>query len=425
MKPRTALIVGTVAALVAAIGLSLVLLRPSDRGVATELDVTVAPEEWLGVEWIEVTNDAPNGPSWSSIYDARRFGDQVLAAGYAVGPDGQDATLSSIWRSHDGVAWTAQAVSLDGETGFVPSAVALGPAGLLSAGYSERDKGMVLAGSADGALWTELARPTTGIDMHLVIGTEAGYVTGGYANERPTAWKTRDGRDWTEVPIPDVVESTLLNDLVAGPQGVHLAGLITAPGTLRPLLWRLDDDAWASLELPLGNVPAADWAATVDDLVLFNGGVFAVGRAGPTERCPTTEGHIASVAIDPSTTADTTSWPPCPWPPPASWVSVDGVTWQQASLPIIAGVDPDDAVFSVASGGAGLIALVYEGSQADVVGWGLWTSADGSAWARIGDGMPLDRGSYYHRFVAMSGRVVVLGDDGQGRPLAWVGLPAR
>jgi hypothetical protein len=422
MGRRTAILLGAVAVVTAGLALGLFVARPNQAPPSGVLD-TLPPEEWAGVEWVEVSGEAPNGPSWSSIYDARRVGGQLLASGYAGGLGEHDVARSSIWRSTDGIAWTGLDVTLDGESGFVPANVALGPAGLLSTGYSEREKGTILAGSADGASWTALARPGPGVDMHLVVGTDSGYATGGYTDVRPTSWITGDGRDWTELPIPDARDSLQLNDLVSSRQGIHLAGQVTAPGVLRPVLWRLDGEVWTPVDVAHGGIPDAAWVASIDDLVPFHGGVFAVGRSGPAEGCPGDAG-VASAALD----LVDDGKDPCPWPPPAAWMSVDGQAWREAALPVVAGVDPDQAVYSIASGGAGLIALVLEGEAADVGAeaptWGLWTSADGNAWTRIGDAMRLRLGSYYHRFVAMPGRVIVLGDDGQGRAMAWVGRPA-
>jgi len=257
--------------------------------------------------------------------------------------------------------------------------------------------------------------------MHLIAGISDGYVAGGYADIRATTWVSGDGQSWTELPVPDARDGLQLHDLVTTSQGTILSGVVTLPGEMHPALWRLEGEMWTPLPVPLGAETDPIWAASVDDLVPFHGGVFAVGRAGPAEPCPIDPSEIASAAVVLASTSEDGK-APCPWPPPAAWVSVDGATWQEAALPVIEGVDPDQAAYSVASGGAGLIALVSEDMEAIAPRLGVWTSQDGLAWIRIDDAMPMRRGLYYSRFVAMPGRVVVFGNDDTGSPLAWVGI---
>jgi hypothetical protein len=257
--------------------------------------------------------------------------------------------------------------------------------------------------------------------MHLVAGTADGYLAGGYVDVRATTWVTSDGQTWTERPIAEAREGLTLTDLVATDGATFLAGTVSLPGELQPALWRLDGESWTAVSLPDADLPDTTWAASVDDLVPFAGGVLATGRAGPADPCPVSPDELASLTIDLASTSEDGK-EPCPWPPPAAWVTSDGITWREAALPVIPGVDPDQAVYSVASGGEGLIALVSEGPDADAPDYGLWTSADGSSWTRIGDAMSMQRGTYYSRFVAMPGRVVVFGSDDTGSPLAWVGI---
>ena len=425
MKPRTAILLGAMAATVAILGVVVVVTRaPGSTGSGAGADV-VPPEDWAGIEWLEIAADAQGGPGWSSIYDARRIDGELVAWGFARLQTAEgDRDRPAVWRSTDGIAWQQTDVSLDGRSGFVPAAAASGPLGIVAAGYSEDQKGNVLAGSADGASWTALARPAIGVDMHLVAGTNNGYVTAGYVDVRASTWVSSDGLAWTELPISDARDGLQLNDLVTTSQGTFLAGAVSLPGELFPALWRLDAGKWAAVSLPRGDVPDESWAASVDDLVPFQGGIFAVGRSGPADPCPIMSSHVASLTIELARTSEDGK-EACPWPPSAAWVSTDGVSWSEAALPVIEGVEPDRAAYSVASGGAGLIALVAEGSQPDSSELGVWTSSDGSAWTRIGDAMGMRPGMYYSRFVAMPGRVAVFGNDDTGSPLAWVGIARR
>jgi hypothetical protein len=421
MKHRIAIGLGAGAAAVAVLGLVLILTRSPGSPGAGPGEVIPA-EAWTGIDWIEISSDARDGPGWASIYDARRIHDELVAWGFTrvQTPEGEQER-PAIWRSTDAFEWRQMEVTIDGHSGFVPTAAASGPLGIIAAGYSDEQKGNILAGSTDGANWTALAHPALGVDMHLIAGIADGYVAGGYADIRATTWVSGDGLSWTELPVPDARDGLQLHDLVTASQGTFLSGVTILPGEMHPALWRLERDVWTPLPLPLGAETDPIWAATVDDLVPFHGGVFAIGRAGPVEPCPIDPAEVASAAVDLASTSEDGK-EPCPWPPPAAWVSVDGVSWREAALPVIEGVDPDQAVYSVASGGAGLIALVSEDMEAIAPRLGIWTSPDGSAWIRIGDAMPMRRGLYYSRFVAMPGRVVVFGNDDTGSPLAWVGI---
>ena len=420
MIHRIAIGLGALAATVAVLGLVLLTRSPGSPGAGPG-DVIPA-EAWSGIDWMGVTGDAQDGPAWASVSDARRIDDELVAWGFArvQTPEGEQER-PAIWRSTDAFAWRQMDVTIDGHSGFVPTAAASGPLGIVAAGYSDEQKGNILAGSTDGANWTALAHPALGVDMHLIAGIADGYVAGGYADIRATTWMSADGQSWTELPVPDARDGLQFHDLVTTSQGTFLSGVVTLPGEMHPALWRLEGDAWTPLPLPLEAETDPIWAASVDDLVPFHGGVFAVGRAGPAEPCPIDPSEIASTAVIlASTSVDGKE--PCPWPPPAAWVSVDGVSWQEAALPVIKAVDPNEAAYSVTSGGAGLIALVSENVEAIAPRLGIWTSPDGLAWIRIDDAMPMRRGLYYSRFVAMPGRVVVFGNDDTGSPLAWVGI---
>ena len=70
-----------------------------------------------------------------------------------------------------------------------------------------------------------------------------------------------------------------------------------------------------------------------------------------------------------------------------------------------------------------MVALVDEkppGADQDVVG--LWTSADGVEWSRIGNGMPLGAGGLTSAMVGLPGRLIVFAWTGTGTA-TWVGTP--
>jgi len=140
MKHRIALGLGAMAAAVAVLGLALMLTRsPGSPGVGPG-DVIPA-EEWAGIDWFEVTGDAQEGPAWASVYDARRIDDELVAWGFArvQTPEGEQER-PAIWRSTDAFAWRQADVTIDGHPGFVPTAAASGPLGIVAAGYSDEQK---------------------------------------------------------------------------------------------------------------------------------------------------------------------------------------------------------------------------------------------------------------------------------------------
>jgi len=64
----------------------------------------------------------------------------------------------------------------------------------------------------------------------------------------------------------------------------------------------------------------------------------------------------------------------------AVWTSTDGVTWSRVppQPEVLGGPDVPQAMFSVATGGPGLVAA-GESSQGPAV----WTSTDGITWSRV------------------------------------------
>jgi hypothetical protein len=160
-------------------------------------------------------------------------------------------------------------------------------------------------------------------------------------------------------------------------------------------IWRSDGiDGWR-------RVAAEDPALTGDDeavfdtVVPFAGGLFAVGGSGSRQDRKQCEQLLGGAPVaGPGDIALS-----CGWLREMNWRS-DGQRWERVDPwgpdgeypPEFVGPPPGRAPIDwglVVAGGPGLVALQHElvGPQdQDGVAIGLWASADGASWTRIGDG---------------------------------------
>lgn len=395
-------------ALVLTTGTVIVLGRPASETPAATLDAAVTPEVWDGLEWSNVDVAATAGSSWLEVVGATRVQDKALVWGIAQhNPNAADRT--AIWETVDGVSWTAREMLIDGTPGYAPDAIVLGSGGFLAIGYSRPADRFIAAGSVDGANWTTLPAPAPETEMWLATPTADGYVVAGASRGRPTTWRTGDGTGWTEIPLPGPLPTGQLQALNAVGDHVVLAGMDHGNDQLKPLLFRLQRDEWVPMSLPAHDAPLG-WAAGIEQLVSFDGGLIAVGRSGPARDCREAS---AGVHFDVGM--------PCQWPPPAAWVSKDGKAWRDASLPVVPNVPPEDAFTSVVAGGPALVGIAHE-PLLDGVSYSVWVSEDGAAWKQVSKGMRLGPGEYMNKFIALPGRLLAIGASDGGAAVAWTGV---
>ncbi len=395
-----------------------VAVQPSERPPETPdpsvtprpLDELAPVEHWDGVSWTEV--HSPVFDDAGFVYGAATGAGEIVAWGEArhLNPATAELeTVAPLWRSRDGVNWTRQDLRSANNEPTWPHVLSIGPAGMLAwvVRKDEHPNGTLIQ-SPDGESWSAIAVPR-GLTFAHFVATEDGWIALGYVAERPVALTVRAGiaSEPVELPGPPadlhVAGATSIGDALVA------VGSVAGPRDMDGAIWLADATGW-TLTGPGDEVfgdPAVP--ATVTRVVQFTGGLFASGFEGEMPDC-------AAVLTAGPITGDV-----CPGMPPAAWLSDDGGrTWTHGALPVLPGV-PELRIGPTIAGGDGLLALVAEAPVGDEPQpGGLWTSADGTSWRRVGDGPP--RG---HLLVAVPGRVVALGSSAEERPAVWVATAAN
>jgi hypothetical protein len=198
--------------------------------------------------------------------------------------------------------------------------------------------------SRDGRSWIQLPTSTFGLDqveMSVSAGAPCrdGVIVGTYTPAGATAaddhklWYSSDGTTWVD-PTIDVIPTML-----AG----NSSGAIAADET--GLRFTSDCKTWQPITLP---GPAG---ATVNTIAAFGSGFVAAGWSGEQ---------------------------------PVAWWSADGQHWTQATVPSVTG----ESLVRIYAGSGGLVGLVNPdsvGGHSD-----LWTSPNGQSWSLASDnGDPL------------------------------------
>lgn len=410
MRRRT---VGTLAlgATLLLVVTSATVMTRSEPEAPPTLDAVIVSDEWRRLAWSDIDVAQTAGIAWSEVVGALRAGDKALVWGIAEG-DGRREGHTALWETSDGLSWTAREIRIDRSAGYTPSTIVPGPGGYLALGYSRPADRVAVAGSVDGVDWATLFEPAPETEPWFATSTKDGYVIAGTARGRSTTWSSRDGTVWTEIPVADAPPTGLLLDLETFHGDVYIAGRDGGDIDLKPLLYHLEGDAWVPQLLPSHDAPFG-WASGIEYLVSFDAGILAVGRTGPAEDC-----RGASVAAG-RPIADVGL--PCQFPPQGAWVSEDGDDWQDATLPVLPNVVPENLHVNVVAGGPGLIGIAAE-PRLDTVRYSVWTSGDGKSWDRIADGMPLQPGEYASQFVSLPGRLIAVGAADSGIGGAWTAV---
>ncbi len=324
-----------------------------------------------------------------------------------------DGSLTS-WRSEDDGTFEPTRSDVDPVAGFVLSAAAGRDDLAIAVGTNLRDwTPRVIVSEGDGP-WVDA--PPTGIqggaELQDVVVTDAGWVVVGYRRPggadstgpfTPTAWRSPDGRTWTEVTLPGGLEGGVSSITSIGDD-------LLAVGNGAPAgqLWRSSDDGrtWALEALQGTGVPAG---FRLSDIGTARGVLVAVGLdpsrreptsrivhsvdAGRTWKAATAEEGVADglgfAHLDAATSGFTVASSRrehagggsracyddpsrCGAAVPVLLHSPDGRTFRQIALGDDLGVRDVDAV---ASDSSGLLVLVGDG---DGGSWTTWTWPAGS-----------------------------------------------
>jgi hypothetical protein len=410
------LVVAVVALVVAgAVVLYTVMREPPADSPPEAVQLYPAPQQWAGVLWTRIDQSDLNERG-VGIFGAASYGSWIAAWGESPLADAAEGVKPVLWTSNGGLAWQRHEVRLVTGQRIWPQKLAIGPAGhLLFALRDPEDNVGLVAASKDAEHWVEVGRPPIEPRGPLAA-TATGFVTVGVNAGEPLVLTTSDGAAWEKVAVPARAGEYLLADVRQTADGFVVSGRIEPADDWDAVLWR--SGAGGVVE-DLGANPvfaSPDRSVGLSRTVPFSGGIFATGSAGNAAECALMGGLVASLA---PIIADT-----CPGPPPMAWGSRDGHRWQEVLWPRRAG-QPDQmpTMHVMTAGAAGVVALVDErppGAEKDVVG--LWTSADGVEWSRIGNGMPLGAGGLNEAMVGLPGRLIVFAWTGTGTAV-WVGTP--
>ena len=392
-----------------------VIQGPPAKSPPEAVQLFPAPERWAGVLWTRIDQSDLNEPG-VGIFGAASYGTWIAAWGESPLADAAEGVKPALWTSNGGRAWQRHEVRLVTGQRIWPQNLAIGPAGyLLFALRDPEDNVGLVAASKDAEHWVEVGRPPIEPRGPLAA-TATGFVTVGVNAGEPLVLTTSDGAAWEKVAVPALGGEYLLADVRQTADGFVVSGRVEREGDWDAVLWR---SGASGVVEDLGSNPAftsPDRGVGLMRTVPFAGGIFATGSAGNIAECALIGGRLASLG---PIIADT-----CPGPPPMAWGSPDGHRWQEVAWPRRAG-QPDQvpSIHVITAGAAGVVALVDEkppGADKDVVG--LWTSADGVEWSRIGNGMPLGAGGLNSPMIGLPGQLIVFAWTGTGTA-TWVGTP--
>ena len=380
-----------------------------------------APDIWQGLAWSEVDLAAFSEPG--SIGSAATDGSTIVAAGdIQITPKGpldprdggrpQPVSVPVLWQSADGGAWTRTAIVVEGRP-VAATQVALSPAGIAGVAYPEGGRPMVVA-SRDGVTWHAIAIPR-GVELNQLLPTADGFVAIGYRAERAVVWQVSGNGAAAPADLPPAEKKGEVLDATVAPDRLVLVGrAIDARGTTG-MIWMSGPEGWklTGPKHPVFDRPQG--GTTVTGIVAFAGGLFATGFTGDMVQC--FGGAGGSLLTAGPIFADHGEGPAeCA----ATWVSTDGETWRRAGQPD--GVAVGGGLGQVVAGGEGLLTMVNEAGFDERNRIGLWTSADGIEWRRIGD-VPADANG---TLLTLLGRVLVVGSAADGvHPAVWIGEPVR
>ncbi len=328
-------------------------------------------------------------------------GSTWLVAGTTTTAEGR--TTATLWTSTDATTWTstpltgpgvdsqAHAATRWGDRTVVVGSIGSGSARRAAVWLSAESGGPFVAVAAQATLAAPVGQAGDA-EMDVVAAGALGVFAAGTTAGRETMWYSTDGRHWTRLAGADRIlagsADARVRSLLVAPTGVFAAGdLRNGAGTDGAIWTSTDGVGWQPVHATQG-VFSGGGDHTVADLVQFGTSFVAVGavRAGA-------------------------SWSP------ASWISPDGMSWDQPSesFPLATMADPDPAgtqVAAVSVTDTGLVAV--GGSRTNQR---VWASSDGTSWSEVA--LPTNAAgatNWHAGLVATNGDRTVVVDNLAGQP---------
>jgi hypothetical protein len=259
------------------------------------------------------------------------------------------------------------------------------------------------------------------MSMAVAVGSE--FLVPGIVAGQPVVWATADrGGSWTAEVIP-AQGLVGLGNLSVTSTGSFFTGHLATDRDWDAAIWRRAGlGSWERLARAEPEFEDPERFADVTQIVGFEGGLLAIGSAGERAPCDALGmgggrgGGIASVARP---LLDT-----CADMPAAAWVSADAEQWDPIEGPRPAGWRGGTVYLGdVVTGADGLVGLINESPDGGNPAYGVWSSANGREWRRIGGefarGNAFPQGTF-----AFPDRLVVLGGTEDGHVTTWIGEAA-
>jgi hypothetical protein len=251
--------------------------------------------------------------------------------------------------------------------------------------------------SADGTTWDRVPHdeavfagsgPTA--MMSVTVGGP-GFVAVGYDGLIPyhshtAVWTSVDGLAWSRIPLDESIFSGWMKGVTAGGPGLVAVGADRGAVAV-----------WTSVD-------GLTWSPVAQDNDIFGSpggqshGMTSVTAGGPglVAVGENVEG-VGGVGV---------------------WTSVDGIAWSRVPDETLTSTfSPEGFMWSVTTGGPGLVAVGFDGPNAAV-----WTSEDGIAWSQIHDeavfGGPEDLFMSMNSVTNSADGLVAVGVGGHSRPLS-------
>ena len=367
---------------------------------------------WSGLQWSAPSDfPSPMGADGVVAFDGQLYAIGQLQVG--------SANETAVWRSADGLHWTAL---VQGGAAFAgPAALSLlaTPSHLIAWGegvpacsgpVTSETCGpvpQIIVTSADGFTWTKASNVSalSGATIQGIAAGASGLVAvGATASGAPVIATSGDGSTWTRVPLgASFADAHLFTVRAAGPgfvigggTGSQQVSVTGGPASTVPvdaaIWWSADGRSWTKATLQRG----AAGGAYVSGIFVGADGMVGVGSA--------TGGKES-----------------------AAWTSSDGRTWTPIGLsynglPSPTPSQPTLPSPSIVDDGTHMVAIGTTTGQ--VATW--WSSTDGTTWtplaasgatgttpAEQGDIAYVDR--WFERAFVVPGGVVVVG-SGNGSP---------
>jgi hypothetical protein len=299
--------------------------------------------------WHPTAWTSPDGQSWTihSIGEADfTFAEAIaVGAGGSIVAVGRSSSSPLAWTSSDGSAWAPHEVAILGTDGIAErmTSVVETPDGYLaggSVGPELSDRHARFWHSADGTTWTPVpddAGAFANAEVRAIVRLGDGYAAIGSVGSvqhvtGSVAWTSPDGVSWTRVDDPDLGRGRAVS-LVVGPKR-DLVAVGSDVDRHEAFAWTSPDGR--SWTLAPGE-PSRQFHGSIlmSDVAVVGDRLIAVGKYAPLQRSTAT-----------------------------SWVSTDGLHWEQARS---AAVQEQAEFTAVVAAGPGVVAVGSFGGPDDVI----------------------------------------------------------